>query len=304
MPAAPRGRGCLLLLLVPFVLIALGVALTGFEALEAKDYANAVPRLAFAGVFGGAALLVWFVAWKARSRPTTELSVEPWGARPDWKARRIRDGNWREALLLVVVTVFWNAVSGGVGYGIFSTSGLVGPQLLFLVFPLIGLGLIWLSALALLRLRRYGTSTFELATLPAPPGRLLAGRVHLTTSIDPPDGFTIVLRSVRITVTGSGKNRSTHESVLWELTRTMPGALQDAGGISIPIALPIPADARETDERDSSDRVLWRLIVTAEVPGIDYSATFEVPVFRTAESETPLTAEELAALGFEQTGEP
>ncbi len=42
--------------------------------------------------------------------------------------------------------------------------------------------------------------------------------------------------------------------------------------------------------------MIWRLVVTADVPGIDYSATFEVPVFRTVESDTPLTAEELAAL--------
>ena len=112
----------------------------------------------------------------------------------------------------------------------------------------------------------------------------------------PPGGFSITLRSVRITLTGSGKNRSTHEAVLWESTRTMPGSLWEAGGISIPVAIPIPADARKTDERDAADRVIWRLVLAADEPGIDYSATFEVPVFRTAESEVPLTPEEHAAL--------
>jgi hypothetical protein len=45
----------------------------------------------------------------------------------------------------------------------------------------------------------------------------------------------------------------------------------------------------------SNDRVLWRLRVTGEVPGIDYSAAFEVPVFRTAESDAPTTDADRAA---------
>ncbi len=31
-------------------------------------------------------------------------------------------------------------------------------------------------------------------------------------------------------------------------------------------------------------KTLWRLQVEAEVPGVDYSSQFEVPVFKTAES--------------------
>ena len=296
MNASLRSRGCLLVFLAPFMFAALGLAASGLQALAAHDYPNAVPRLAFAAIFGAAVMFAVAVSRKSASRSADVASAEPWRARSDWSTRRIEDRARGQALLLVSVAVFWNGITGAVGYGVFSSSGLAGPQLLFLLFPLIGLGLIWAAAVALLRWRRYGTSTFELATLPAPPGRALAGRVHLSVAIDPPGGFGITLRSIRITVTGSGKNRSTHEAVIWESTLTMPGALQEAGGISIPIAIPIPADARQTDERDSSDRVIWRLAITADVPGVDYSATFEVPVFRTAESDTPLTPEELAAL--------
>jgi hypothetical protein len=40
---------------------------------------------------------------------------------------------------------------------------------------------------------------------------------------------------------------------------------------------------------------VWRLAVTAEVPGVDYGSTFEVPVFRTAESEEATSAPPLSA---------
>jgi hypothetical protein len=38
--------------------------------------------------------------------------------------------------------------------------------------------------------------------------------------------------------------------------------------------------------------VVWQLRLLAEVPGVDYDSVFEVPVFRTAASGQPLTAEE------------
>jgi hypothetical protein len=44
-----------------------------------------------------------------------------------------------------------------------------------------------------------------------------------------------------------------------------------------------------------TDVVLWRLEVSAEVPGVDYAASFEVPVFRTEESSRPRTEAETAA---------
>jgi hypothetical protein len=65
---------------------------------------------------------------------------------------------------------------------------------------------------------------------------------------------------------------------------------------TIPVAFAIPGDAEPCDDRDPRNRVLWRLDVTASVPGVDYASTFEVPVFRTADSARAPTAEETAAL--------
>lgn len=64
----------------------------------------------------------------------------------------------------------------------------------------------------------------------------------------------------------------------------------------IPIAIAIPRDAPPTEVRTPADRVLWRLEVKSEARGVDFAASFEVPVFLTTESETPLTPEELKRL--------
>ena len=64
---------------------------------------------------------------------------------------------------------------------------------------------------------------------------------------------------------------------------------------TVPVRFPIPPDALPCDDRNSRDTVLWRLEVAADVPGLDYASAFEVPVFRTAESDRPRTEEEAAA---------
>ena len=59
------------------------------------------------------------------------------------------------------------------------------------------------------------------------------------------------------------------------------------GAAGIPVAFAIPRDAMPSDPGNANDRVLWRLQVIGEVPGVDYSAAFEVPVFRTSASDAP-----------------
>ena len=82
--------------------------------------------------------------------------------------------------------------------------------------------------------------------------------------------------------------------MLWEDQQTvMHELLDDQAEISaIPVVFQIPADCRPSDDRDASDKTLWRLITSAKVPGIDYSATFEVPVFTTAQSDATIAPDQ------------
>jgi hypothetical protein len=60
----------------------------------------------------------------------------------------------------------------------------------------------------------------------------------------------------------------------------------------IPVAFRISGDAPSSDESDSANTVVWRLQVSAELPGVNYESRFDVPVFRTSASEQPLSPEE------------
>ena len=75
----------------------------------------------------------------------------------------------------------------------------------------------------------------------------------------------------------------------------------------IPVAFRLPGDVLESDDRSTDNQVIWRLRVDAAVPGVDYHVRFEVPVFRTEESDKPLpldVVEEMARSALKEAYRP
>ncbi len=189
-------------------------------------------------------------------------------------------------LMALCVAIFWNVISSPLWLvlpdEIFHKGNYV--ALLGLVFPAIGLALAGWAVFAILRWRKFGQSVFRMAYVPGVIGGQLAGVIQTSAKVRPEDGFHLSLRCVRRITTGSGKQRSTSESIVLEEERTvMHELLEDqADQSAIPVEFQIPADCRPSDERNSDDQTLWRLTAAANVPGIDYSVTFVVPVFKIA----------------------
>jgi hypothetical protein len=216
----------------------------------------------------------------------------PWLWRPDWAAGRADDGTRATAWFAWGFAILWNLISFPSAFFAVREAMQKGNHaaLVALLFPLVGIGLLIWAVRSTLRYQRYGASRLDLTTLPGVVGHSLAGTVRLSEPLRPEGGFRVSLTCLRQYVTGSGKNRSTSETIYWQEERQIPGV-----GATIPIAFAIPADARPCDDRNADDRVIWRLRVDADVPGVDYSSVFEVPVFRTAESDHPRTASEESA---------
>ena len=160
---------------------------------------------------------------------------------------------------------------------------------LALLFPAIGLGLLVGAVRATIRAARFGGSVLTLRTVPGVIGHSLAGTVAVGRALTPAAGFYAKLACIRRRTTGAGSNRLTTETVLWqEEQERIPAQRIGVERLSVPVAFAIPAAAAPSDTRDASDAVAWRLELSAQVPGVDYCSTFEVPVFRTAASATPV----------------
>jgi hypothetical protein len=118
-------------------------------------------------------------------------------------------------------------------------------------------------------------------------GGHLKGLLATRTALLPEEGLSLKLTCINRTVSGSGKNRSVNEKILWRERQVIPKDRIGARlqGSSIPFTFEIPYDAKATDRENMNNAILWYVDAAASVPGVDYGAQFEVPLFRTSESD-------------------
>ncbi len=240
----------------------------------------------------GAGLL--FVAVGGYRRMKKQAAIEeanpsaPWLWRADWAIRKAESLRKKTEVAAWVACIFCNLVMIPVAISAI-------PQLarskdprvfLILAFGLIPAILFVYAIRATLRRQRFGETYFEFYSLPFSPGGRLAGRIHLKLDSASSHGVDLRISCVRQMITGSGNSRSTSQTVLWQAEQNIPfGATgMDAVGRTIPVDFAIPADAYVTDHDNPSDQVLWLLHAQADIPGIDYTDDFELPVFKTSAS--------------------
>ncbi|HKU62963.1 MAG TPA: hypothetical protein VJQ44_17310 [Gemmatimonadales bacterium] len=298
--------GCITLFLLPFAGVGVFAAVQTVRMAAQGEWGQAAFFALFAITFGGVGIGGLVALARGRRRLAEAEAArarhpdEPWLWRADWAAGRIEDSNRTAARFAWVFAGFWNLVSLPAGYFGVRAAVEQGNRggLVALLFPVAGVGLLVWAARISVRLRRFGVSRLELETCPAAIGRSLAGTVLAPLTLMPAGGFRVALSCIRRVTTGSGDGRSTSERVLWQEEQRVDGRpSRTARGMAtmLPVRFPIPPDALPCDDRNSRDTVLWRLEVSAEVPGVDYASAFEVPVFRTAESDRPRTDVETAA---------
>ena len=292
------------LFLLPFCGFGLWAGCTSLRHALAGDWMEAGYALVFCVVFGGIGFgLLGVVAFGRKPLAATIDRAhahpdEPWLWREDWAAKQSRDATRSGMWSGIAFAVLWNLISIPVAVTVLRSELPKGNHLalLGLLFPLVGVGLAISAARRTLQYRRFGASVLDLERVPIPVGHPLVGTVRAAIATPPADGFAVVLSCINRTRTRSGNDETTWESVRWQEERRVPGtAVRDyrGAGVTIPIAIPIPADAPGTDESRPRDVIIWRLVLSASLPGVDYASTFDVPVYRTADSMQPATPEEV-----------
>jgi hypothetical protein len=295
-------QGCVTLFALPFAGVGVFALVQAAGLLQRQQLAQAAGLGGFGALFGAAGFGLIAAGFKARTA-TAALQArqaaapdQPWLWREDWAKRLIPDTSRASAVGLWVFAIFWNLIALPVSY--LALKNGIAPDnkaaLLVLLFPLVGLGVLASATYTAMRARRYGVSVLELVAVPIPLGREIAGRIHVPGVFEPEQGVKVSLTCAREVTTGSGKNRSTTTTLLWQDDLTVPGVTRDATGVAIPFLMQVPADCPPSDDRNSSNKVIWKVTAEAAVAGIDYSASFEVPVFHTAESDAPAPADVVA----------
>jgi hypothetical protein len=214
--------------------------------------------------------------------------LSPWLWQTDWASRRAQSKNKKSAVTLWVLAVLCNVVTLPFLLGMiqeFQRNRNPGVFLL-LVINLLGAVLVIKAARATIRHRRFGDTYFEFDALPFSTGERVRGKFHLQLDTRAEHGIDVRLTCVRKVVSGSGDHSTTNQIILWQADQNVPSGAVGPGplGRAIPVDFSIPADGAITSHDNPSDQVLWLLHAQADVPGVDYSDDFEIPVFRGAAS--------------------
>lgn len=295
--------GCLVLFALPFLLVGLFAgglflaAMLGFTQIEGDREAIFVLPI-FALVFGGvgAGLIVAGVAAGRKEQEVNRLRAEhpdqPWLWNADWASGRIRPASRGGATALWIFGLLWTLISSPVLFLAIPQELAKGNRaiLVALLFPVVGLAILAVAVRATIAARKFGEAVFEMDRVPGVLGGSLRGRIRIRLELGSTDRVRLVLASIRRWTSGSGKNRSTREEVLWQEMRDVAAGQVVFDGLSqvVPVDFTVPFDCDPTDSSVPDDQRLWRLQLVAELPGVDADIPFEVPVFRTPESRPEL----------------
>jgi hypothetical protein len=251
---------------------------------------KAMGLLSAAVVCGGLIALIFGITAKKQALKAavskTSDDGKPWFKREDWAKGRIASGSKKSVFFLWLFTGVWNLISAPVVFISLPEELRKGNHavLIALLFPIVGIGMIIYALNLTLAWRKFGQSLFEMAAIPAAPGGTLEGQIQVNTKLQPQHGLHLRLSCILRTTTGSGKDRSTSEKILWQDEKWLRPDLPqtDLNATGIPVYFKLPDNQPESTPA-KGDGIHWCLEASAKLHGPDFHARFEVPVFKLPE---------------------
>ena len=289
-PKAPRLRAILLSLPLALMGLFALVLLLHDGLLGGLDRQHAMGLLSAAIVCGGLIALIFGITAKktALSASLAETDgKEPWLKRKDWAGGKIATSVRNPILLLWIFIAFWCAASVVVLLGVVPRQSHQGNPagIIALVLTAISLAVVFFALKTTLAWRKFNRSQFEMTVFPAAPGGALAGEIQVPRNFWPRHGFHLRLSCARRTTTA---NRRTVEKILWQDEKWLRGDLPQTSSVAttVPVCFKLPANLPESDAL-AGDGIHWLLEASAELPGPDFHARFDVPVFQSSELPAP-----------------
>lgn len=238
----------------------------------------------FAVLFGGAGIgLIAAAFYKKRPiDPAISASYAdaPWLANPDWQTSEIKSGSKTTMYFTWGFAVVWNLISSPILFVL--REEVVEKQnyaaLIALLFPLVGVGLLYWAVRQTLEWKKFGASPVVLDPFPAAIGGQAGGTIELPVPFDSSHVYNIALAAVYSYESGSGKNRSRSERVTWQQS-VVAYAEPGMNGTRLQFRFDIPEGLPPSDADQDGAYNLWRLSVQADLPGVDIDRNYEIPAY-------------------------
>lgn len=237
----------------------------------------------FAIVFGGVGFaLIYFGLRGATTTPSPASGVQPWLQRPEWQSGVIHAGEKTGMYFAWGFAVFWNLISTPAAFfipDIWHEKGAL--AFLVLLFPFVGLCLLFWAAKTTLEWKRFGATPMTMDPFPGSIGGDVGGEILIDTPYDPAALYEVTLNCINSHMSGSGEDRSRREKVIWQ-DKGYAQAHPTMRGVGLQYRFEVPDGLPESEEHGDNYH-LWRLNLHGDMPGVDLNRSFEIPVYRNAE---------------------
>ncbi len=242
----------------------------------------AAPVFFMPGLFIALAAFVSMVRERGARRLAREFPERPWLHVSEWSRLRGRGqgGGARTGLSLMSFVFGWVALCASVMWiaepepeGAFTalTAAVDGVTVLLGLF----------TVRAYVQGFKFGQAALLLGQVPLEPGKTFAARLVVPAVLSTATKVSARLHLEKSYTTGQGKNRHAHSVTVYEQLQEVPrtALLGQGGTLSVDLRFELPDD-QPTNHAGSEPGYQWKVAVSAETPGVDFSETFELPVYR------------------------
>ncbi|MGR8935837.1 MAG: DUF3592 domain-containing protein [Gammaproteobacteria bacterium] len=247
-------------------------------------------KLIFVVLFGGVgSALIYFGSRGIKTVNSPETAVKPWLQRPEWHSGIIASGAKTGMYAAWSITLLWNLLSTPAAVfvpDIWREKGAL--ALLVLIFPLIGLCLLYWALKTTLEWRRFGATPMTMDPFPGAIGGDVGGEITINTPYHPAAAFAVTLSCIHSYQSGSGEDRSRSEKAVWQDSgyAEVQSAMR---GVRLHYRFEVPDGLPASDAQRNDNYHFWRLDVHGDLPGVDLQRSFDIPVYRSAEKSRRIT---------------
>ena len=249
----------------------------------------------FVFVFGGVGFGLIYAAFRTPKKIDATLpqyADTPWLLNDKWQTDTIRSSSKATMWAAWGFALFWNLISAPLPFVLFDevTNKQNYIALVGLLFPLVGIGLLWWAIARSLEWRRFGPAPFRMDPFPGSIGGHVGGAIDLNLPFDPQARFQLTLTNIYSYESGSGKHRSRKETAEWQ-DKLVAHAEPSSSGTRLTFRFDVPEELNESDaQRDGKSYHLWRLNLNAVLDGPDIDRDYEIPVYATAQQSRWVSA--------------
>lgn len=254
-------------------------------------------KMIFVITFGGFGCgLLYFCLRKTAKWTVSATPNTPWLTKPEWATNRITSNQKTTLWFAWIITAFWNLISFPVLFVIpreLADANYL--ALIAIIFPVVGLGFLYWAIRVTRDWRRFGEVFLQLDPFPGSVGGDVGGTLVLPPTTTDKLRFYIQLTCINSYESGSGKNRESHERMIWQ-DDGIADAIVYPHQATLNFLFRVPGHLPASEEH-SDNYHHWRLSIESKSPDVPFFRHYSIPVYATAQRsklQTPESSEHQA----------